>query len=257
MTMRAAFMTLVAALILLPVAAVRAQFGDTTEVIASANRAYASGDFETAISLYESLLAEGVSDAGVYFNLATGYQQVGQNGLALLNYRRAQRFIPRDSLLSVRVAEIQNERQNVQADETVIIDRLGTIVSPVMTTGELAALSFTVWLLWFGLGTASVLMPMLRVTLRPVLIVAGVVMLGLVVLLGSRLYVDAYRPAAVVTVERVAVFSGPDERYLEMFTLSEAAELRVVVQEGGYLRIVLPDGRQGWVQQGTITLVRS
>ncbi|MEO1440360.1 MAG: hypothetical protein AAFV33_08140 [Chloroflexota bacterium] len=228
---------------------------EVVEEAARASRAYAASDFDTAIALYEGLLADGVTDASIYFNLATSYQQAGQSGLALLNYRRAQQRIPRDATLSVRIAEIQGQRQNVQAEETVIIDRLGTIVSPVMTTAELAGLSFIVWLVWFGLATASTLRPNMRVALRPVLIVGGVVTLALVVLLGSRLYVNIYRPSAVVVAERVSVLSCPDERYLELYTLSAAAELRVVAQQESYLRIVLPDGRQGWLLQQGIAFV--
>jgi tetratricopeptide (TPR) repeat protein len=232
-----------------------AQFGETLEVVSQANRAYAAEDFETAIALYEGLLNEGVTDAMVHFNLATIYDQSGQIGLALLNYRRAQQQTPRDSELSVRISEIQNNRLNLQVEETVIVDRLGTLVSPVMTTTEFTVVGFVLWLIWFGLGTFSVMRLNMRIALRPVLIVFSVVMLAIVVLLGCRLYIEAYRPAAVITAGRVPVLSGPDEGYLELYELSEAAELRVTHQEGAWMRIVLPDGRKGWLQRDGVAFV--
>lgn len=225
------------------------------ELLAQANRAYIDGDYDTAIALYETLIAEGVSHGAVYFNLGTAYDQVGQPGRALLNYLRAQRVSPRDMDVSARIAAIQGARQDVQSEETVIIDRLGTMISGVVTMGELAVTGFILWTLWFGLATISVMRPSGRNTLRPLLIVFGVLAAAAVVLVGSRVYIEVYRPAAVVTAEQAVVLSGPAERYLELFELSEAAELRVVARAEGWGRIVLPDGRRGWLQMTDVGLV--
>jgi hypothetical protein len=143
----------------------------------------------------------------------------------------------------------------VQGEETVIIDRLGAMISGVVTMGELAVSGFVVWTLWFGLATASVVRPAARNTLRPLLIVFGVLALGAVALVGSRYYVEQFRPMAVVTAEQAAVLSGPAERYLRLYDLSEAAQLRVVERADGWGQIVLPDGRRGWLQMTDVALV--
>ncbi len=229
----------------------------TSDAFAQAERAYAAGDYNAAVALYEQAMAQGARHPALYFNLATVYEAQGQTGAALLYYLRAHQGVPRDADLNGRITQLQAERLDVQQDETIIIDRLGTVVSGIATVGELAGLAFGLWLIWFGLATLVVAQPLWREGVRPVLVVLGVVLLSALVLLGTRLYVENYRPQGVVTVAEVDVYSGPSLDYLQLFTLSEAAELRRVDEEAGWSRIVVPNGRRGWVEADQIGLVTS
>ncbi len=241
-------------LLLFTVAGVHAQSDSPAETAAQASRAYAAGDFETAIVLYQSLVDGGMRDSAVYFNLATSYHQNARTGFALVNYRRAQRLAPRDLTITARIAEIQGERLDVQGEETVLLDRLGTAVAGVLTLGELALLSFVLWSGWFGGAILLVVRPSLRAPLRAVMIVFGVVAAATTALFASRWYVETYRPLAVVVAEQAEVLSGPGEDYLLLYELSEAAEMRVVRQQEQYARVVLPDGRLGWLSTEAIAL---
>ena len=236
------------------VANAQAQTG-TADALAQAQRAYTAGDYTAALALYEQVLAQGSSHPVVYFNVATTHEAQEQVGWALLYYFKAQQGMPRDVILTQRIMQIQATRLDVQQEETVIIDRLGVLVSGIVTTGELASAGFSLWLVWFGLATSGIIRPVWREGLRPVLVVLGVVMLSVVLLLGARLFVENYRPLGVVVTAQAEVYSGPGEAYLQLFTLSEAAELRGVNEQPGWVRVILPDGRRGWVQQGQVVLV--
>jgi SH3-like domain-containing protein len=52
-----------------------------------------------------------------------------------------------------------------------------------------------------------------------------------------------------VLAEQVDVYSGPGSDYLVEFTLHAGAEVRVVERRGGWMRIALPGGLQGWVPE--------
>jgi hypothetical protein len=74
-------------------------------------------------------------------------------------------------------------------------------------------------------------------------------------LLSGRLVLEALRPSAVVTSPVVSGMSGPGEDYLELFTLHQAAEIRIVMNNNTWVWIELPDGRQAWLPEASIQLV--
>jgi SH3-like domain-containing protein len=69
------------------------------------------------------------------------------------------------------------------------------------------------------------------------------------------IYVAEERPKAVVVADVISVMSGPDDSYLELYRLFSAAEMRVLEERGEWARVVLPDGRQGWIDIDTIAQV--
>lgn len=233
----------------------QAQTATPAQTLAQANRAYTAGDYETAISLYQSLLEAGVGEGAVHFNLGSAYYESDQTGRALAHFLQAQRYLPRDADLNQFIARIQGERDAVQGDEQVPIDRLGGLTQSVMTRGELVAAAFVVWAVWFGLAAWMVWRPGMRGALRSVLVVLGIVLFGVLLLMGSRLYVEAARPQAVIIDGATPAYSGPAERYLQLYSVPEAAQLRVLERRDGWARFVLPDGRQGWLQADAMLVV--
>lgn len=237
------------------VGSVSAQSDSPADVLAQANRAYVAEDYATAISLYEQLLADGVRTGAVYFNLGSAHYENDEPGRALAYFLQARQLIPRDTALGRYIARIQGERETVQGDEQVWIDRLGSLSQAGLTTTELAITAFIVWAGWFALVGWMVWRPLARGALRSVLVVWGVILLGVLVMLGSRVYVERWRPQAVAVDGNVRSYSGPAERYLVLYTLDEAAQMRVVERRGAWVRVVLPDSRQGWVTADAIWVV--
>lgn len=229
---------------------------DAAEVAAQAEAAYAAGDYNTAIVLYESLVAEGVGSGPLYFNLGSAYYRSGALGRAQLNFRRAEQFIPRDRDLNRAMLVVRQERIDVQGDAVALIDRTASLTSSVLTVRELSGVVFGVWLGLVGCGVALVFRPEWRSSLTSFLVVMGVVFVALGGLWANRAYVERFRPLAVLPAE-TAFYSGASRDYLELFQLSPAAEFRVVERWDGWGRVVLPDGRQGWVPLDQVLFVSS
>jgi len=225
------------------------------DVAEQASAAYQSGDYDRAVQLYESLLAEGIQDGAVYYNLGNAYFQAGDNGRALLNYRRAQNLSPRDPDVNANMAFIRARRLDLQGDEAGFLESLAVLTSGVLTPTELAWIVFVLWALWFGVLCVAILRENWRDILRAPLLLLGVVLLAGLLLLGSRLYINASTLPAVVVRSIVAVMSGPGEEYLEIFEIHEAAELRLWETRGEWIRFALPDGRQGWITLQSVELV--
>lgn len=224
------------------------------DIATQANLRYGQGDYTGAISLYESLTAAGIRDSAIYFNLGNAYFQAQNLGMALLNYRRAQILTPRDRELNVNIARVRAERVDIQGDETALVDSLASLTNSVLTINELGWVTFFSWALFLGILALWVMREQWREVLRGPLLGAGILMISAGLIFGCRVYVDSNRPVALV-VHDVAVMSGPGNDYLEIYRLYSAAEVRVLEQRDDWVRFILPDQRQGWVQKIAMEIV--
>ncbi len=228
---------------------------DSLHVAAQAEAAYSAGDYTNAISLYEALVAGGARDDRVYFNLGNAYYQARNLGMALLNYRRAQQLAPRDGDVLSSISLVRSQRVDVLGDETPLLDSLAAFSMGFATPGELSWITFLLWAALFGLLLAVVMRQDWRRRLRLPIVVVGVLFVISAVLLGGRLWAEAYRPPAVVIVANAGVMSGAGDDYVEIYRLSAAAELRVLERREGWVRFVLPDERQGWLPETAIAMI--
>lgn len=243
-------------MVLLAVSVGMAQAQESAGDIAEAARQhYEAGDYAASVEAYQLLLSAGVEDATVYFNLGNAYYEQGELGLALLFYRKAHELTPRDWELNVNMGLVRQQRFIRQGEETFLLDGLTAFTSGVMTFAELRGLAILLWFGAFGMGLAYLLREGWREVLRGPVIALVVCLAAVLILLGSRAYTYAMRPAAVVTEAVVMVMSGPGEDYLPIYRLYGAAEVRLLESRGEWVRFVLPDMRQGWMPRTAVTEV--
>ena len=55
------------------------------DAVAAANRLFQTGNYADTTRIYEQLLAQGVEDSTVYYNLGNAYYRQGDLGRAILN----------------------------------------------------------------------------------------------------------------------------------------------------------------------------
>ena len=67
------------------------------EKILSAEEAYRSSEYVTAINSYEEIVESGWSSGAIYYNLGNSYYKEGQYGKAILSYERARRDLGNDA----------------------------------------------------------------------------------------------------------------------------------------------------------------
>jgi len=242
-------------LVLLMVSQVVYVQSESEDSLTQANVAYLNRDYRTAQSLYENLIEDGARDPAINFNLGNAYYQTGDLGRALLNYRRAQQFWPRDPDLNSNLARVRSERVDLLGDETGFLEGLASLTDNILTVLELSILVGLLWTIWFMLLGVMILKSSSRSSLRQPLIVLGVFLLIGLFLLGSRLYLNSYRRLGVVVEQVVQVRSGPGETYLELYPLHAAAELHVWETRNGWIQFALADGRLGWVPSQVVETV--
>lgn len=215
--------------------------------MADANRLYEEQRFSEAIAHYQALVDAGVKDGRLYYNLGNAYFKASDLGHAILNYRRAQRLLPRDGdvAANLKLARAQTLDRIEDENEGALV-RLVRRLIDWTALDEVAAAVLLVWGILCGLTVSAIIWRRRR---RALLYLVGgtaiVLFLG-VLCVGIKLLDEHGRPPAVVIAAEVEVRSGPGDDYLTEFTLHAGAEIRLVERRGEWARIALPGNLQGW-----------
>ena len=221
--------------------------------MAKANELYEVSAFAEAASRYQALVDAGVDDGRVYYNLGGAYYKLGDLGRAILNFRRAQRLLPRDEdvVANLKLARAQTVDRIRIEDEGAIVNLMRRIVG-WSTVNELSLAAVYLWIGLAGLGIVAIVWREKRRLLGFIGTGIAVCIVILLFSVGIRLLDERRQPPGVVVAEEVAVRSGPGEDYLTEFDLHSGTEVRVVDLRAGWTRIILPGDLQGWAPSDAI-----
>jgi len=233
------------------------------EIFARANAAYFRGDYDEAARDYRRLLAAGVIDADVSYNLGATEAKRGKHGAAIQQLERALWLRPGDddaehALSEVRAA-LGARRAAARGEAVVDSATFGEAVFGGISPDVLAVLALVLDVLLFVALTALLLVR--RESVRIGLGVAAVVAsLGLAVSLAGVSvqagWLDEGEPAVVLT-ERAPLREGPDPRASARHHAPEGHRAWVLEREPGWARVRVPGVGEGWIEQAHVGLVRS
>ncbi|MBN1845840.1 MAG: hypothetical protein JW810_09170 [Sedimentisphaerales bacterium] len=226
----------------------------------------AASDPEKARQLYQkaALRLERIAEDGqihngkLFYNIGNAYFRLGDIGRAILNYRRAERWIPNDANLrqnlgyarSRRIDRIE-EPQRTKVLQVLLFwhydlsarSRL-TLFTLCLAGACLAASlrlflrrSFLRWLAWLGVGLA-------------------LLFLGSLALDGRA---RSGQNAGVILADEVVARKGDSQTYQPSFEtpLHAGTEFELLEARQDWYHIDLLDGRQCWVPAGAAGLVTS
>ncbi|MEZ6083711.1 MAG: SH3 domain-containing protein [Phycisphaerae bacterium] len=214
------------------------------------------GLFRKAADGFEALLADGVSNGYLHYNLANAYLQMDDLGKAILHYRRGERLIGADEQLRANLNFARSLRRNrIESTggkaiwETVFFWHYETSTKVRLIVGLLAYAGF--WLLLtlrvFRKGAGS--MPL--ICLFALFWVAA----------GTSVAVETWNRSHIlegVTVQNdITVRKGNGEASAAAFreTLHEGVEFTILEERTGWYRIELPDGNTGWIRQSQAAVI--
>lgn len=236
--------------------AVHAEDGqpDISTLFLQANQAYKSGDFAAAAAGYEKLLAAGLLNGELLYNLGNACLKKGEIGRAILMYRKAELYMPRDADLEANLLyALGQAKDKIDCGEGESFLKTVCFWYTKLSCRELCFVFLFVnavfWLLFI-----------VRLFWRADLLnICLYVFLFLSILMGAslgvKLYSAAYMRNGVVLEGEVMVRSGSSLSDTVLFKLHEGAELAVTGEENEWLKITLCDGKKGWVQKPSIGIV--
>ena len=220
-----------------------------------ANAAYNNGDYASALKQYETIQAEGLHSAALYYNMANAYFKMDELAEAILYYNRALRLAPAD----------EDIRHNLEYAEQMTRDSIEEIPEFILTTWVRAvrgALSSTAWcilslvLLVVSLSMMLVYLLAQRLSLRKtgfyVMVVAGVLFLLTTIFAWSEGRMDVEHREAVIMNSAVSIKSSPDRAATELFVLHEGTKVVIGETISGWAEVRIADGRKGWIEESRI-----
>lgn len=220
----------------------------TAELYRQGNLLYEGGKFTEASRTYERIIERGVRNGHVYYNLGNAYYKQDRIGLAILAYERATRLMPRDGDLHNNL-DLAKERTTDQiAGEVPWFGRQaldGVTVNEATVAATSAGFLASLALVGFLLARR----PRTRSATGYVLLVSCLVLLMAAGFLGIKIYDGLVNEEAIVLRPTAVVRTGPDVSSEPVFTLHEGAKVRMVEHRDDWLRIRLPDGKNGWLSQ--------
>lgn len=229
-------------------------FAEANALFHEANSALASdpavaGDlFRKSLLRFERLVAEGVQNGQLYYNIGNVYFRLNDIGRAIASYRRAERFIPDDpnlrQNLSAALAKRRDaieERQEERVLKTLFFWHYDLSFSQrAMLFG-----SFYICLWGFALIRLKTQRPFALWGLMVALVGAS---LFLGSLLADRFFAVA-KPQGVLVAPEVMARKGDGDAYQPSFQEPLHSGTEFILQEdrGQWWRIELADGRTCWV----------
>ena len=249
--------TWIAAAVLVAFAALPAA-ASTQEAFIEGNLAYSKGHHQEAIEKYTSILKsqESLSGQGLaqlHYNLGNAYLRDGKLGASIASYLSsyAQDPVNEDLLANLEFAR-SNTKDALAPDETNPIVR--TLFFWHFSFGRRQAISLLLWgnaLFWVLMGLQlflqdnALLKWCQRFALLSTLLLAGSV--GLRWMFPTQI--------AVVQESEISVYSGQDSASVVRFKLHEGSEVRVVQIEENWVKVDLPEQKQGWVRAAKVLVV--
>jgi len=228
------------------------------EAMLGAQRLYEKGQYVPAAQAYEQLVGQGYADSALFYNLGNAYYKAGDQGRAILNYRRAQRLAPRDPDIeaNLNLARAQAVDRFEAAPQGGLLEQIGQAVQGWFSLNQLAMVVLGAWMLFM-------FVLILRFNARPhgrwrqglhyALVAVGVVLIVGLLATGSYLYAASQPPAGVVVATEVNITSGPGAQYVTEFTLHSGAEVSLIEQRGNWVRLALPgEELEGWAPSSAV-----
>lgn len=234
-----------------------------SEIWQEANAAYYRGDFEGAASGYRRLIASGVVDPDVTYNLATSEAKLGHHGAAIQLFERTLWLSPGDDDAEHALEEVRAAigRRRAAARGEAEVDA-GPPMSEALfggvSTDLLVVLALFFDLLFFGALAALLFVKResVRLGLGITAVVAGAALAttGTGVALKSGWLEDG--EPAVVLADGTSLREGPDHRASERHHASEGQRAWVLDEDRGWVRVRVPTVGEGWAPADAIGLVR-
>ncbi len=236
--------------LLIATAVVAAPAADPASLFVKASNAYAEGEFQKSTDLYEQLTAQGLDSGYVWYNLGNCYLRTGNLGAAVAAYLRSQSQLPRDADVRANLAFARRSAKDA--------------IEPTQSAAVVRALIF-----WhFALSRLELLQAIVVANILLWLLVAWrlfrreseilrwatMATLVVVVAVGASFIVRVAVPRRVAVVQpvEITVHSGTSRDTVVQFKLHAGTEVEWLETRGEWLRVGLPDEKQGWVHHGDV-----
>ncbi len=222
------------------------------------NTAYKAGNYQEALQWYQKILDQGFESGQLYYNMGNCYYKMNKIGQAILFYEKARRLKPDDPDLKFNL-DLANSRiiDRIELPPRFFLFEYWDQVKSYFTIGQLSYLVLTLYLLTMGLLIIRLFIRRYRWVrwLNSLAVIMGILTLFWGYIMFSRYEESRKYREAVVLNPAVTVRSAPSENQTEVFVIHEGLKVKLVDREGEWVKIILPDGKSGWMPQKALGVI--
>jgi tetratricopeptide (TPR) repeat protein len=221
------------------------------------NTAYRNGDYELAAEWYQKILDTGYENSVVYYNLGNCYYKLNKIGLAVLHYEKARKLAPDDPEIQFNL-ELANlkVRDRIEMPEAFVLLRWWQNAKQLFSLSGWTHLTAFCYIFTI-LAVIAYLFTMNK-TLQKITRIALISGTVVTLLCGTMLLInilDERSKEAIILADTLNVLSAPDENGTNVFLLHEGAKVQFAEQRGEWVKIVLPDGKSGWIKRQYLEII--
>tara|TARA_B100001057_G_scaffold246760_1_gene247147 strand:- start:324 stop:1085 length:762 start_codon:yes stop_codon:yes gene_type:complete len=228
---------------------------DPRETFEAANSAYATGDYESAIDGYESILAQNMHFESEY-NIGNAHYKMEHWGPAILHYERAALMSPSNSDVKANLT-LANSRIKDRI-ESLPSNGILNVWERITAPGRFQLWSRIMLLTWtLGFSLLAWRIWVLGIENRRLLGSGAVffILIGFAAMVLTRsvlLRIESSKSAIVMAIES-AVRNEPESNAMTLFMLHEGTKVKVIDRTSTHWKIQLSNGNIGWIAAADLT----
>ena len=207
-----------------------------SKLIAARNNQEAEQKLKDAALQYEIILLNGYKNGQIYYNLGNTYYRQGELGKSILNFRRAQRLMPRNADLdaNLRLVKSSTEDKEVSSEVPVVIRRI-LFWFFLLNQNELIILAVSLYVVLMMLLFFLIILK--YSWLKRIIIGFSTGLFIAVVSLGVKGYMEHAVSHGVIITSKCQVRYGPGEEYEPKFEIHDGAECVIEGEKDNWYRV--------------------
>lgn len=209
--------------------------------------------YAMAAASMETLVALGVRNGYLFYNLGNAYLKANRLGEAIASYRRAELYVPGYADLHENLRYARSLRQAIFAvPDTSLAIRYVFFWHTWPWRTRAYSLLVCYSLLWLAL------LMRLKIATVPLALLLACALLPTLALTGSLAYdhwLSVSRPEAVLIGDDSVVRKGDGDSYEMVYTGQKSmagVEVRILESQGDWYKVELPDHLYGWIRKNRV-----
>ncbi|MFC1725191.1 tetratricopeptide repeat protein [candidate division KSB1 bacterium] len=231
---------------------------DSKSLFQEANGLYLDGNHGKALEKYLEIEKSYHISAELYYNIGNTYYKLGNIGRSILYYERALNLSPGDEDLQFNLALAnENTADKISPIPDLFYEKFWKSLQYMFSLNGWGYV-FTIFyiLIIFLFGTRLFIRNSKgNIMLKRLIYMLTAVTIGIILITGSRIYIEKTTQEAVIMSEVVAVFSTPSGDSTELFTIHEGTKTEILEESGEWLEIRLADGKVGWLLRSSVEII--
>ena len=225
-------------------------WGQASTQISQANQLYNQNQFREAAEIYERVIAGGMENGHLHYNLGNSYFRMGNLAKAILNYVKAQNLLPRN----------EDVEANLEYAIRQTVDQLDgrkphALESVLFWVRDLNWSEHRTALFWINLAFWIAMAVRLRRQTPATRSAKNILLAFLILALvstGFRWHQETRQSIGVILPQQIDVHSGWNATTVALFQLHQGTLVSISQEKENWYEIELPDGKKGWTLKSNI-----